>query len=142
MADANPTPHELFGAFRGPPPRIRLRLLQGLAVLGVMSLVIAFIVMGSRSDRRVVTARGLRNLKVGMASSEVPSVLGRAFSVSKEAGGLECVDYGSPTKTAAKLSVYRVCSRGGKVVTVTHRELAVWRVLPDGTILPMSEKPG
>ena len=138
---SSPLSLELFGAFRGRPTPSKTRLWSGVLGGLILAGTVAGILAYSHERITVVTPYGLKTVAPGWTPEQVTRSLGRAVSIEKGQGDLECRRYAQPTVKSETVAVYTICFRGGKLVTVAEQPFGLWKLKKDGTLGPMKEPP-
>lgn len=131
----SPKGAEIFVAFREErSSKARWLFAVAVPLLGAMAAWLSMV--GKPEGMRIVTAQGIKMVRLGMSQQEVLGMLGNPIDRVLRADGAECLRHGMFSLTEPSTTVYVLCYAGGALKDMTTRRFSIWEVDPVQTSAP------
>lgn len=125
----------LFHAFRE-ERTTNLRWLLAI-VVPLFGAVAAWLSMtGQPAGMRMVTAQGIRMVRLGMSQQEVLGLVGNPIAKDIRADGAECLQHGMFSIEEPSTTVYVLCYVGGQLKEMATKRFSLWVIDANGAFVP------
>jgi hypothetical protein len=132
---AAPVDDGLFHAFRE-ERTTNLRWLLAV-VIPLFGAVAAWLsMMGQPEGMRMVTATGIKMVRLGMSQQEVLGLVGNPIAKDVRADGTECLQHGMFSINEPSTTVYVLCYVGGQLKEMATKRFSLWVIDANGAFIP------
>jgi hypothetical protein len=130
-----PVGEEMFRVFREErSSKLRWLLVVGVPVLGALAAWLSMV--GQPPGMRMVTATGIKMVRLGMSQQEVLGIVGNPIAKNVRADGMECLQHGMFSINEPSTTVYVLCYVNGKLQEMSTRRFSLWVIDSTGAFVP------
>jgi hypothetical protein len=130
-----PAGEEMFRVFREErSSKLRWLLVVGVPLLGALAAWLSMV--GEPPGMRMVTASGIKMVRLGMSQQEVLGMVGSPIGKDVRADGTECLQHGMFSINEPSTTVYVLCYAGGKLQEMATRRYSLWVIDSTGAFVP------
>lgn len=132
---AAPAGDGLFHAFREErTTNLRWLLVIIVPLFGAVAAWLSM--MGQPEGMRMVTATGIKMVRLGMSQQEVLGLVGNPIAKGVRADGAECLQHGMFSINEPSTTVYVLCYVGGHLKEMATRRFSLWVIDDSGAFVP------
>lgn len=130
-----PVGEEMFRVFREErSSKLRWLLVVGVPLLGALAAWLSMV--GQPEGMRMVTATGIKMVRLGMSQQEVLGIVGNPIAKDVRADGAECLQHGMFSINEPSTTVYVLCYVNGKLQEMATRRFSLWVIDSTGAFVP------
>jgi hypothetical protein len=130
-----PVGEEMFRVFREErSSKLRWLLVVGVPLFGALAAWLSMV--GQPEGMRMVTATGIKVVRLGMSQQEVLGIVGNPIAKDVRADGTECLQHGMFSINEPSTTVYVLCYMGGQLQEMATRRFSLWMVDSTGAFVP------
>ncbi len=125
----------LFHAFREErTSNLRWLLVIIVPLFGAVAAWLSM--MGQPEGMRMVTAQGIKMVRLGMSQQEVLGMVGNPIAKGMRADGAECLQHGMFSLNEPSTTVYVLCYVGGQLKEMATKRFSLWVIDANGAFVP------
>ena len=126
---------EMFRVFREErSSKAKWLLVIGVPLLGALAAWLSMV--GEPPGMRMVTASGIKMVRLGMTQQQVLGMVGHPIGKDVRADGTECLQHGMFSINEPSTTVYVLCYVGGKLQEMATRRYSLWVIDSTGAFVP------
>jgi hypothetical protein len=130
-----PVGEEMFRVFREErSSKLRWLLVVGVPLLGALAAWLSTV--GQPEGMRMVTASGIKMVRLGMSQQEVLGIVGNPIAKDVRADGTECLQHGMFSINEPSTTVYVLCYVNGTLQEMATRRFSLWVIDATGAFVP------
>ncbi|HVG58787.1 MAG TPA: hypothetical protein VNA24_09550 [Hyalangium sp.] len=132
---ATPAGEEMFRVFREErSSKAKWLLVVAVPLLGAVAAWLSMV--GDPPGMRMVTASGIKMVRLGMSQQEVLGMVGTPIGKDVRADGMECLQHGMFSINEPATTVYVLCYVGGKLQEMATKRFSLWVIDDNGAFVP------
>jgi hypothetical protein len=125
----------LFHAFREERTNnLRWLLVIIIPLFGAVAAWLSM--MGQPAGMRMVTASGIKMVRLGMSQQEVLGLVGSPIAKGMRGDGAECLQHGMFSINEPSTTVYVLCYVGGQLKEMATKRFSLWVIDANGAFVP------